>query len=71
MPKVHTYVDISTLDKEAKKDFIDRHSPFVYVEGEAVKGEKLKVKVKVGKEFIQTILTTTLLTFNYGMEILY
>ncbi|NPA13485.1 MAG: dethiobiotin synthase [Aquificae bacterium] len=51
MPKINTYVDISQVEKEAKKDFIDRHSPFVYVEGEAVKGQKLKVKVKVGKEY--------------------
>jgi len=51
MPKVNSYVDISTLDKEAQKDFIDRHSPFVYVEGEAIKGEKLKVKVKVGNQY--------------------
>ncbi|NPA16628.1 class II SORL domain-containing protein [Persephonella sp.] len=51
MPKVNTYVDISEVEKEAKKDFIDRHSPFVHVEGEAVKGQKLKVKVKVGNEY--------------------
>lgn len=51
MPKVNTYTDISQVDKEAKKDFIDRHSPFVYVEGEAVKGQKLKVKVRVGNEY--------------------
>ena len=51
MPKVNTYVDISEVEKEAKKDFIDRHSPFVYVEEEAVKGKKLKVKVKVGNEY--------------------
>ncbi len=51
MPNVNTYTDISQIDKEAKKDFIDRHSPFVYVEGEAVKGEKLKVKVRVGNEY--------------------
>ncbi|WP_456391882.1 class II SORL domain-containing protein [Persephonella sp.] len=51
MPKVNTYVDISEVEKEAKKDFIDRHSPFVHVEGKAVKGQKLKVKVKVGNEY--------------------
>ena len=26
MPKVNSYVDISQIDKEAKRDFIDRHS---------------------------------------------
>lgn len=50
--KVNKYVDISTLDKEAKKDYIDRHSAFVSVDGDAKKGEKLKVKVKVGDEYL-------------------
>lgn len=50
--KVNKYVDISTLDKEAKKDFIDRHSAFVHVESEAKAGEKFKVKVKVGDEYL-------------------
>jgi superoxide reductase len=49
--KINRYVDISTLDKEAKKDYIDRHSAFVHVEGSATKGEKYKVKVKVGDEY--------------------
>lgn len=49
--KVNKYVDISTLDKEAKKDYIDRHSAFVYADGSAKKGEKFKVKVKVGDEY--------------------
>jgi len=34
MPKINNYVDISTVEKEAKKDYIDRHSPFVHVEGD-------------------------------------
>lgn len=51
MPKINRYVDISTVDKEAKKDFIDRHSPFVHCSGSAKKGEKLCVKVKVGNEY--------------------
>lgn len=49
--KINKYVDISTLDKEAKKDYIDRHSVFVSAEGEAKKGEKFKVNVKVGDEY--------------------
>ena len=28
--KLNSYVYISTVDKEAKKDYIDRHSPFLY-----------------------------------------
>ncbi len=49
--KINKYVDISTLDKEAKKDYIDRHSAFVYCDDKAKKGEKFKVKVKVGDEY--------------------
>jgi len=51
MPKINKYVDIDTVEREAKKDFIDRHSPFVTVEGTAKKGEMLAVKVKMGNEY--------------------
>ena len=49
--KINKYEDISQIDKEAKKDYIDRHSAFVQCEASAVKGEKFKVKVKVGDEY--------------------
>ncbi len=48
---INRYQDISQIDKEAKKDYIDRHSAFVYCEENAKKGEKFKVKVKVGDEY--------------------
>jgi len=51
MPKVNRYVDISTVDREAKKDYIDRHSPFVRCGSSAKKGEKFPVTVQVGKEY--------------------
>jgi superoxide reductase len=51
MPKINKYKDISQIDKEAKKDYIDRHSPFIHCEESAKKGEKFKVKVKVGNEY--------------------
>ena len=51
MPKINKYVDIDTVEREAKKDLIDRHSPFITVEGEAKKGETLKVNVKMGNEY--------------------
>ncbi|MDH4198818.1 MAG: class II SORL domain-containing protein [Spirochaetia bacterium] len=51
MPKVNRYVDISTVDREAKKDYIDRHSPFIHCAGSAKAGEKFQVSVKVGKEY--------------------
>ena len=51
MPKINKYEDISQIDREAKKDYIDRHSPFVICEDNAKAGEKFKVKVKVGNEY--------------------
>jgi len=50
--KINRYVDISTIDREAKKDYIDRHSPFVHCESSAKKGEKFTVKVKLGDEYV-------------------
>ena len=51
MPKINRYQDISQIDREAKKDYIDRHSPFIHCEDSAKAGEKFKVKVKVGNEY--------------------
>ena len=49
--KINRYQDISEVEKEAKKDYIDRHSAFVHCESNATKGDKFKVKVKVGDEY--------------------
>jgi superoxide reductase len=51
MPKINVYENIDNVEREAKKDLIDRHSPFITVEGEAKKGETLKVTVKMGNEY--------------------
>ncbi|MBF0613336.1 MAG: dethiobiotin synthase [Magnetococcales bacterium] len=51
MPKVNRYVDISTVDKEAKKDYIDRHSPFIHCAPAAKSGEKFSVTVRMGQEY--------------------
>lgn len=51
MPKINRYVDIDTVEKEAKKDYIDRHSPFIHCEGSAKKGEKFNVRVQMGNEY--------------------
>ena len=50
--KINRYQDISEIEKEAKKDYIDRHSAFVHCEKTAKEGEKFKVKVKVGDEYV-------------------
>ena len=51
MPKINRYVDISTVDREAKKDYIDRHSPFLTCAPTAKAGQKFAVTVRVGKEY--------------------
>ncbi len=51
MPKINRYVDIDTVEREAKKDYIDRHSPFVHCDTTAKSGEKFPVTVKVGNEY--------------------
>lgn len=49
--KINKYEDISQVEKEAKKDYIDRHSAFVHCEKNAEKGKKFAVKVKVGDQY--------------------
>ena len=39
------------MDLEAKKDYIDRHSPFIECANTVKSGQKLAVKVRVGKEY--------------------
>ncbi|MEA3505631.1 MAG: desulfoferrodoxin family protein [Bacteroidota bacterium] len=51
MMKINKYQDISQIDREAKKDYIDRHSAFIHCENSAKKGEKFKVKIKVGDQY--------------------
>ena len=52
MPTINRYVDISTVDKEAKKDYIDRHSAFVHCADTATMNKPFTVKVKVGNEYV-------------------
>jgi superoxide reductase len=49
--KINRYEDISQIDREAKRDFIDRHSAFIHAENQAPKGEKFKVNIKIGDEY--------------------
>ncbi len=51
MPKINRYVDIDTVERESKKDYIDRHSPFVHCSDNAKSGEVFSVTVKVGNEY--------------------
>ena len=51
MPKINKYVDIDTVEREAKKDLIDRHSPFIHCEDSAKAGEMFSITVKMGNEY--------------------
>ncbi len=51
MLKINRYQDINNLEVEAKKDYIDRHSPFIHCGDHAKAGELFKVTVQVGKEY--------------------
>ncbi|MDR1911638.1 MAG: dethiobiotin synthase [Helicobacteraceae bacterium] len=51
MPTINAYVELSPEEKEAKKDYIDRHSPFINVAKSAKAGEKLAVNVRLGKNY--------------------
>ena len=51
MPKINRYTDIDEVEKEAKKDYIDRHSRFIHCDDTATKGEIFKVTVKMGNEY--------------------
>ena len=51
MPRVFKPVDISKEEKEVRKDYFDRHTPHVVCSKKAKRGEKFKVKVKLGNEY--------------------
>ncbi|PID26548.1 MAG: dethiobiotin synthase [Candidatus Cloacimonadota bacterium] len=51
MPKMNRYQDITKIENEAKKDYIDRHSPFVLCQTKTKAGEKFNVKIKVGDQY--------------------
>ncbi|MBE0515409.1 class II SORL domain-containing protein [Sulfurimonas sp.] len=51
MPKINRYVDIDTVERESKKDYIDRHSPFIHCADSAKEGEMFSVTVKMGNEY--------------------
>ena len=51
MPRVFKTVDISKEEKEIRKDYFDRHTPHIICPKESKRGEKLKIKVKLGNEY--------------------
>ncbi len=51
MPTINRYVDIDTVERESKKDYIDRHSPFIHCGDVAKEGEMFSITVKMGNEY--------------------
>lgn len=51
MPRVFKPVDISKEEKESRRDYFDRHTPRILCEDTAARGEKFKVKVRLGDEY--------------------
>lgn len=51
MLKINRYVDINNMENEAKKDYIDRHSPFIHAEKEAKANELFPVTIKMGDQY--------------------
>jgi superoxide reductase len=51
MPRLMKVTDIDSNEKEARRDYFDRHTPFIECVDEVKKGDKFKVKVRLGKEY--------------------
>lgn len=51
MPNINKYQNIDEVEREAKKDYIDRHSPFISTAANGKAGEVHEVTVTVGKEY--------------------
>jgi superoxide reductase len=51
MPRVFKATDIEKEEKEAKRDYLDRHMPHVICPDAVKKGEKFEVKVRLGNDY--------------------
>ena len=51
MPRIFRHVESDELEKEVHKDYFDRHSPFILCDSQTQKGEKFRVKVRLGKDY--------------------
>ncbi|WP_333804176.1 desulfoferrodoxin family protein [Sulfurospirillum sp.] len=50
MPKIFTSQTFSPEERESRKDFIDKHTPYIFCDGIPQKGVPLFVRVRVGSE---------------------
>ena len=51
MLKINRYQDIEKIENEAKKDYIDRHSPFIHCKDNAISNKPFEVTVQLGQEY--------------------
>jgi len=52
MPKINHASEITEEMKEAKRDYVDRHTPHVVAPATVKKGETVVVTVKMGQEYV-------------------
>lgn len=51
MPRVFKPFDISKEEKEVRISYFDRHTPFIFCDDTVRRGEKIKVKIKMGDKY--------------------
>ena len=51
MPRIFKATEIEKEEKEVMRDYLDRHMPHVICSDSVTKGEKFKVKVRLGEEY--------------------
>lgn len=52
MPKINLASEITDDMREAKKDYLDRHTPHVVAPAKIAKGKPFQVKVKMGIDYV-------------------
>ena len=52
MPKINYATEVSAEMKEAKRDYLDRHTPHVVAPASVKKGESFTVTIKMGDEYV-------------------
>jgi superoxide reductase len=54
MPRIFKGAEINAFDKdkEVQKDYFDRHAPVIVCENSAKEGEKFKVNIRVGSDYV-------------------
>lgn len=51
MPRIFSHATIDHEEKEVRRDYFDRHTPHIICDDKVMRGEKMKVKVRLGEEY--------------------